>query len=239
MTAGPPATTERFDCLIVDDEQTLSESTAGYFNLFDVRTAWVATAQECFDFLDTHEVSLVLLDVNLGDDCGFEVCKQLRATTDVPILFVSARSSDDDVLLALHIGGDDYIAKPCSLSVLLAKVKAVLKRRAPDGEAPVTTQNLDELRFGDHRVDVAGQRVFRPDGEVQLTTMEFRLLAYLLRHRGRVVAKRELFAEVWGGRAGDGTLNVHIRRLREKLGDDEQRWIKTVWGTGYRFENEA
>jgi two-component system response regulator RegX3 len=235
MTVSPPAVPERYDCLIVDDERALSESTAGYFNLFDVPTAWVPTAAECYDFLAAHEVSLVLLDVNLEGESGFEVCKRLRATTDVPILFISARSSDDDVLLGLNIGGDDYIAKPYSLSVLLAKVRAVLKRYGAEAD---TEPDAGEIRFGDHRVDPVGRRVFGLEGEVPLTAMEFRLLEYLIRHRGRVLPKRELFAGVWGGRASDGTLNTHVRRLREKLHDDDQRWIKTVWSTGYLFEND-
>ena len=229
---------ERVDCLVVDDEQALSESTVGYFNLFDVSTAWVASAAECLAFLQTHEVSLVLLDINLDGDSGFELCKRLRDTTDVPILFISARSSDDDVLLALGLGGDDYIAKPYALSVLLAKVKAVLRRYGPSTQA-ADEPEADLVRFGEYRADLAARRVWGPSGEVTLTAMEFRLLAHLLCHRGRTVTKTELFTQVWGSpRTGDGTLNVHVSRLREKL-DPDSRWITTVWGTGYRFENEA
>jgi len=225
------------DCLVVDDEVALSESTVEYFTLFDVSTAWVATAAECFDFLASHQVSLILLDVNLGGDSGFEVCKRLRTETDIPILFISARSSDDDVLLALNIGGDDYITKPYLLSVLLAKVKAVLRRYGNSPAPPAPSAH--EIRFGDYRVDLASRLVFGPDGEVTLTAMEYRLLAYLLRHRGRVVPKAELFTGVWGSSiTNDATLNVHVGRLRAKLGDAEQRWITTVWGTGYQFADE-
>ena len=117
-----------YDCLIVDDEIALAETTSEYFNMFEVKTAFVTSAGECERFLEEHETSLILLDINLGNTSGFDLCKKLRKTTQIPILFISARSSDDDVLIALNIGGDDYIQKPYTLSILLAKVKAVLKR---------------------------------------------------------------------------------------------------------------
>ena len=117
-----------YDCLIIDDEKLLADSTAEYFNLFGVRTAAVYGAGACEDFLQRHRVGLLLLDINLEDGSGFTLCRRLRERSDMPILFISARSSDDDQIMALQIGGDDYIQKPYSLGVLLAKVKAVLKR---------------------------------------------------------------------------------------------------------------
>ncbi|MDR3037523.1 MAG: response regulator, partial [Coriobacteriales bacterium] len=122
-----------YHCLIVDDEVALSESTCEYFTMFDVSTAWVASAAECLAFLKQHRVDLILLDINLGDTSGFELCKRLRRESDLPILFISARGSDDDILLALTLGGDDYIQKPYALSVLLAKVKAMLRRSSGGG----------------------------------------------------------------------------------------------------------
>ena len=117
-----------YDCLIIDDEKLLADSTAEYFNLFGVKTALAYSVSDCRDFFKENRAELLLLDINLGDGSGFELCKELRQTTDIPILFISARTSDDNKIIALNIGGDDYIQKPCSLSVLLAKVKAVLKR---------------------------------------------------------------------------------------------------------------
>ncbi len=118
----------RYDCLIVDDEEALSQSTCEFFNMFGIKTFWVSDKTACFDFLLKNKVDLILLDINLGQSSGFEICKELRTTMDTPILFISARTSDDDVLLALNIGGDDYIQKPYSLNILMAKVKTVLKR---------------------------------------------------------------------------------------------------------------
>lgn len=117
-----------YDCLIIDDEKLLADSTAEYFNLFGVKTALAYSVSDCREFFKKNMAALLLLDINLGDGSGFELCKELREETEIPILFISARTSDDDQIIALSIGGDDYIQKPYSLSVLLAKVKAVLKR---------------------------------------------------------------------------------------------------------------
>jgi two-component system response regulator RegX3 len=225
----------RYNCLIVDDEEALSQSTCEYFNLFDVSCAWVPSAEDCREFLAAHEVDLILLDINLGGESGFALCRQLRQRFTIPILFISARNSDDDVLLALNIGGDDYIQKPYSLGVLLAKVKAVLKRCAADADEGAA----GVVRLGRNAVDLRAGRAFRDGADLNLKAMEFKLLAYLVRNRGRVVPKAELFSQVWGSAiTSDGTLNVHVRHLREKLEDDPQnpRLIKTVWGTGYLLE---
>ena len=117
-----------YKCLIVDDDITIAENTAEYFNIFDIKTAFVSSYEDAIDFLEENETSLVLLDINLGDRSGFELCKKIRQEFDMPILFISARKSDDDILTALNIGGDDYISKPFTMSILLAKVKAVLGR---------------------------------------------------------------------------------------------------------------
>jgi two-component system response regulator RegX3 len=219
-----------YDCLIVDDEPELASGVSEYFNLFGVGAHYVLNADDALSFLREHTVSLILLDINLGQGSGFELCKTLRETLDVPILFVSARTSSEDMLLALNIGGDDYIQKPFTLSVLLAKVKAVLKRYG----AKKTDSRL--------RVDAATERIYLDGAALSLTNMEYRLLKYLLDNRGRVVGKEELFEKIWSDSfVGDGTLNVHIRRLREKIEKDpnEPLLIKTVWGVGYVYDESG
>lgn len=221
----------QYDCLIIDDEKLLADSTAEYFNLFDVRTTVAYSALECRRFFLEHTAQLLLLDINLGDSSGFELCKELRRQTGIPILFISARTSDDDQVIALNIGGDDYIQKPYSLSVLLAKVKAVLKRY---GQHTAANYNDGYLSVDDHakQVSLAG----RP---VKLTALEFRLLSYLIQHENHVISKQELFENVWENKfTGDGTLNVHIRKIREAIERDpgNPRYILTVWGEGYRFQ---
>ncbi|MCL2364447.1 MAG: response regulator transcription factor [Defluviitaleaceae bacterium] len=225
----------KYDCLIVDDEVVLSESTCEYFNMFDVKTAWVADTGACLEFFAEHEASLILLDINLGDESGFDLCKHLRKTVDAPILFISARTSDDDMLLALNIGGDDYISKPYSLAVLLAKVKTVLKRYA----SAVVVTEADDFACGHFRIDFDAGLAFVGERKLELKAMEYKLLAYFVRNRNRIITKDELFKRVWEDTfVSDNTLNVHVRYLREKIEDNpkEPRYIKTAWGTGYIFE---
>jgi len=221
----------KYDCLIVDDEELLSESTCEYFNTFGVKTKWVSNAAACMDFFQSNETGLILLDINLGDSSGFELCKRLREKIDVPILFISARTSDDDMIMALNIGGDDYIQKPYSLSVLLAKVKAVLKRYQGDDESI--------FEYRDLKIDFTNMAIYVNGEKIQLKTMEYKLLAYLVKNKNRVITKDELFKNVWEDSiTGDNTLNVHIRRLRERIEENpnDPMYIKTIWGTGYVFE---
>ncbi len=220
----------KYGCLIVDDEKVLADSTAEYFNLFGVKTAVTYGADECRNFFKENSAELILLDINLGDGSGFDLCRQLRADTDIPILFISARTSDDDKIVALNIGGDDYIQKPYSLGVLLAKVKAVLKRY---GQASATDYSDGYLT-----VNFSSRQVNANGVTVKLTSLEFKLLVYLMENKDKVVSKQELFEKVWEDKfTGDGTLNVHIRRIREAIEPDpnKPKYILTVWGDGYKF----
>lgn len=220
----------KYNCLIIDDEKVLADSTAEYFNLFGVSTVAVYGADGCRKFLGGNTAELILLDINLADGSGFDLCKELRETTDIPILFISARTSDDDKIVALNIGGDDYVQKPYSLGVLLAKVKAVLKRF---GQAAAT-----EYSDGYLTVNFAAKQAYVGGNCVKLTALEFKLLSYLIENRGKVISKKELFEKVWEDKfTGDGTLNVHIRRLREAIekNPNEPEYLQTVWGNGYKF----
>ena len=223
------------ECLIIDDERVLADSTAEYFNLFGVKTSAVYSALECRKFFEENETELVLLDINLGDGSGFELCKELRGMTEIPILFISARTSDDDKIIALNIGGDDYIQKPYSLGVLLAKVKVVLRRYGQSAGGGYSEYGYSDGRLA---VDPYAKQVSVDGKPVKLTALEYKLLCYLIRNADRVVSKKELFEKVWENRfTGDGTLNVHIRKIREAIEREpgSPEYIITVWGDGYRF----
>ncbi len=220
----------KYDCLIIDDEKLLADSTAEYFNIFNVKAKAVYTAEECRAFFAENSADLLLLDINLGSDSGFQLCRELREKTTVPILFISARTSDDDQIAALNIGGDDYIQKPYTLGVLLAKVKAVLKRYGQSADSVYSDGWLT--------VDFNAKQALANGIPVKLTPLEFKLLAYLIQNENKVVSKQELFDKVWKDKfTGDGTLNVHIRKIREAIertpGSPE--YIITVWGDGYKF----
>lgn len=220
----------KYDCLIIDDEKILADSTAEYFNLFGVSSAVVYGAEECRAFFNDNTAELILLDINLGNDSGFQLCKELRGKTQIPILFISARTSDDDQIIALNIGGDDYIQKPYSLSVLLAKVRAVLKRY---GKQKINGYSDERLN-----VNLESGQVTVNGNPAKLTALEFKLLAYLIKNENKVISKRELFDNVWEDKfTGDGTLNVHIRRIREAIERDPgaPEYVLTVWGNGYKF----
>ena len=224
-----------YNCLIVDDETDLSKMTCEYFEMFDISCSYVESAADCMDFLKIHAVDILLLDINLSKESGFDLCKKIRQDYNLPILFISARQSDDDVLIALNIGGDDYIKKQYTLSVLLAKVKVILKRieqtkLVKTEVSPCGIQLLEEKLS----VSIKGK-------EIPLKAKEFALLKCLFEHRNSIVTKETLFEKVWGDSFySDGTLNVHIRKLREKLEDNpnEPKLIKTIWGTGYIFVYE-
>ena len=230
-----------YNCLIVDDEVELAKMTAEYFQMFDISTEYVDSAASCYDFIEKNDVDLILLDINLGDGSGFEVCKKVREQYQLPILFISARQSDDDVLIALSIGGDDYIKKPYSLSVLLAKVKINLKKVEQLKELSKANETAADLDDSSDvlRIDEATMSVILRGEMISLKAKEFALLKCLYEHKNTIVTKDTLFDEVWGDSFySDGTLNVHIRKLREKLEKDSNNpeYIKTIWGTGYILE---
>lgn len=227
----------RYSVLIIDDEKELAESTAEYFDMMGLSSKCVFSSAEALDFFRSNEAGVILLDINLGDSSGFTLCKTLRETIDAPILFISARSSDDDMVVALNIGGDDYITKPYSLNVLFLKVKAVLNRYESSGR-----KTGDVLTFGDLKIDNGAGIVYKKGKEVVLTAMEYKLLSYLAANRNKVIGKEEIFINVWEDSfVTDGTLNVHIRHLREKLEDDpnDPVFIKTARGRGYLFKAEG
>lgn len=225
----------KYDCLIIDDEKELADNTCEYFNMFDVKTKAVYSSAEANEFLSDNEPSLVLLDINLSDGSGFDLCKKIRQTMNIPILFVSARNTDDDKIIALNIGGDDYIEKPYSLGVLLAKVKVVLKRFAVSA-----TDVSDKTDFDDGylKTDSSNKAVFVNGVEKKITSIEWKLLEYLIENKNRLVTKNEIFDKVWNDKfTTDGTLNVHIRKIREAIEKDPQdpKYIVTVWKEGYKF----
>ena len=237
-----------YSVLIIDDEIELADSTAEYFNMFDIKSFAVYTAEDAVNFFKNNTCKLILLDINLGNASGFDLCKRLRKDYDIPILFISARSSDDDMVIALNIGGDDYITKPYSLNVLHVKVKVVLKRYEQSAErmnqsgsdgsqssGVVGSTSSGIFHLGSIEVDTEAALVRRNGEVVELTAMEYKLLVYLLENANKVVSKQRIFDNVWEDSfVSEGTLNVHLRHLREKIEEDPNtpKIIKTVRGMG-------
>ena len=239
---------ESYKVLMIDDDEMIATATSEYFNMFGVKTSYVTSYADAVAFLEEHDVSLLLLDINLGERSGFELCRKIRENYDLPIFFISARTSDDDVLIALNIGGDDYIKKPYTLSVLLAKVKAAVARYDRLRDNPHTVRNFQQTEDG--LVKLTGEvylntnirKIIAEGREITLKALEYKLLYYLFANRGKVVSKDDLLRDVWEDEhINEGTIAVHIRHLREKIEADpkEPQLIKTVWGVGYMMEETA
>ena len=219
-----------YDCLMIEDEVPLAENTCKYLNLSGINAAAVSGVEGYHEFIKGNTARMILLDINLGDGCGYNLCRQIREETQVPIIFVSCQTEEESILLGLNVGGDDFICKPYSLPILLAKVKAVL-RRCSVGDDRI-------ISFGECQVNMEEETLLRKGQPVLLKRMEMKLLLYLVRNRNRLVEKEELFKEVWQeAYVGDGTLNVHIRKLREKVEENPSSpvYIITEYGKGYMF----
>lgn len=178
---------------------------------------------------------LVLLDLMLPDMTGTEVCRTLKgspATKDIPVIMVTAKGEEIDRVVGFEVGADDYVVKPFSMRELVLRVRAILKRAQPSEEV------AELFNFGCLKVDKAAHRLWVNDKELQLTALEFRLLSTIYSRRGRVQTRDRLLVDVWGYQADvtTRTVDTHIKRLREKLGD-AGRYILTVRGVGYRFMN--
>ena len=239
---------ESYKVLMIDDDEMIATATSEYFNMFGVKTSYVTSYADAVAFLEKHDVSLLLLDINLGERSGFELCRKIRENYDLPIFFISARTSDDDVLIALNIGGDDYIKKPYTLSILLAKVKAAVARYDRLRDNPHTVRNFQQTEdglvklIGEVYLNTNIHKIIADGREITLKALEYKLLYYLFANRGKVVSKDDLLRDVWEDEhINEGTIAVHIRHLREKIEADprEPQLIKTVWGVGYMMEETA
>ncbi len=228
------------NCLVIDDELSIAKTICQYFNMFGITAEYSVDYEDGLKQISEKQPELILLDVNLGEKSGFDLCKNLRKNSDIPVIFISVRNTDDDILMSLGAGGDDYITKPFTMAVLLAKVKAVLKRNALLQEIEkYRPQPL--IRFGDIEVERRSNSIYKEGELVKLKPLELKMLLYLYDHRGIEITKDELLEKVWGDAfICEGTLSVHVRHLREKLENDPKnpQYIKTVWGRGYIFEAE-
>ena len=216
--------------MVVEDEASIASFVALYLKNagYGVRTA--ATGGDALTQAESERPDLIVLDLMLPDIDGIEVCRRIRKSSDVPILMLTARDEDVDKIIGLEVGADDYLTKPFNPRELVARVKSILRRSAPERKQIESKV----MRHGDLLID-AGRRETRVgEEEIQLAPKEFDLLWELLDHRGLVLTRDQLLERVWGYTfAGDTrTVDVHVRQLRRKLGDASP--IVTVWGVGYK-----
>src|SRR5687768_8413253 len=216
--------------LVVEDEASIASFVSLYLKNagYDVQVA--PTGEDALSKAEAQQPALIVLDLMLPDIDGIEVCRRIRRLSDVPILMLTARDEDVDKIIGLEVGADDYLTKPFNPRELVARVKSVLRRSAPERRDRESAQ----LRHGDLHVDAGRREVRVGEQEIQLAPKEFDLLWELLDHRGLVLTRDQLLERVWGYTfAGDTrTVDVHVRQLRRKLGEASP--IVTVWGVGYK-----
>lgn len=224
--------------LIVDDDKNICELLRLYISKEGYTTYLAYDGESALAAFEEHKPDLVLLDVMMPKIDGWEVCRRIRLTSDVPIIMLTAKGETFDKVLGLELGADDYVVKPFETKEVVARIKAVLRRcgsaeehEGMNKDGAIEYENLS-LDMGSYELKVNGKLVEAPPKELEL-------LAYLASHPNRVFTRNQLLDDVWGfDYFGDSrTIDVHIKRLREKLEGASEKWgLKTVWGVGYKFE---
>ena len=218
--------------LVVEDDKQIAELIRDFLEAEGFRVRLAGSGRETSEQLRRGGLDLVLLDVMLPDESGFEICRRLRRDSTVPVLFLSARDGDADKIRGLGLGGDDYIVKSATPAEVVARVKAVLRRAAP------AARGLQTRRFGELEVDLAAHEARCEGRKIELTAREFGLLSVLVEHPRQVFSRDQLFELVWGSFGDRSAVAVYIGRLRQKIEPDPAtpRYIVTVWGAGYRLD---
>lgn len=226
--------------LVVDDEKLIVKGLK--FSLeqdgYEVDCAY--DGEEALEMARSSEYDIILLDIMLPKLTGFEVCQQLRETSDVPVIMLTAKGDDMDKILGLDYGADDYITKPFNVLEVKARMKAILRRSKSDRTKKQPADEGSVIEAGDLKLDTANRRAYIEGVEVNLTAKEFDVLELLAKNPRKVYGRTDLLDLVWGkDYPGDGrTVDVHVRRLREKIekSPGDPRYVRTKWGVGYYFE---
>jgi DNA-binding response OmpR family regulator len=224
--------------LLVEDEAQTRSVVEAYLERDGYWVTAVGDGQAALDAFKTHRYDALVLDLNLPNVSGEEVCRVVRDSSDVPIIMLTAKGAEEERIAGLDLGADDYLVKPFSPRELVARVRALLRRANTENEP-----QRARLEFGPLAIDVAGHRVYVDGAEIELTASEYKLLTTLSRYPGRVYSRMELVEKVLGYdfEGYERAIDSHVKNLRAKLGDDpkEPRFIHTVFGVGYRFEPPA
>ncbi|MCD6546402.1 MAG: response regulator transcription factor [Thermotogae bacterium] len=220
--------------LVVDDEIPLTEVISAYLINAGYFVDAANDGRSALELFDNREYDLIILDLMLPDIQGEEIIRRIRQRSNVPVIMLTAKTDEDDVVSGLKLGADDYITKPFSMKVLLARVESVLRRSKDD--IPKTSI----LRIGDIEIDFSDGSVYKNKNRVNLTPTEFKLLSFLASNPGKTYSREELLRKIWGIDSSIKTrvLDVTIKNIRKKIGDTEKpyKYIHTDFGKGYRFE---
>lgn len=219
--------------LIVDDEFEMRELISLMLQQGGMEVTQASNGEEAYYLLKNEQINLVLLDVMMPGEDGFAVCATIRETSNIPIIFLTAKDANEDKVRGLTLGGDDYIVKPFTASELLARIQAVMRRYQPNQEG-----NEQLIIRNGISLDEIARRVIVENKEIPLTLKEFDLLHLFMRQPNIVYTREQLLEKIWSldYAGGTRTVDTHIKTLRLKLGRDFGKVIQTVWGIGYRFE---
>jgi DNA-binding response OmpR family regulator len=223
--------------LVVDDEREIVHMIKDFLQIYSLEVVEAYSGEEALEKLD-ERVRLVILDINMEGMSGIDTCKKLREITNIPIIFLTAKSSQSDKVLGLGIGGDDYMTKPFDPIELVARVKACI-RRYWEYNGQALEEHDEVIRFGPLIIYPEHYRVLKDGIPVTLTGKEFELFLYMVRNVGLVMTKEQILNKIWGSNAYDyNVVSTNIKRLRRKIEEDPDNpvYIKTVWGVGYVFE---
>jgi DNA-binding response OmpR family regulator len=232
---------EKYKVLIIEDDEDISMIEQTYLEASGFETLIVSDGNKAITTLKTEKIDLILLDLMLPGNSGFEICKEIRAELDIPILMVTARTDSVDKIRGLGLGADDYIAKPFDPAELVARVNANIRQYIRVAKMNQTEQEQkdDEVCVGNIRILLKGWKVYKGDKEIRFPHREFELLRFMAENPNIVFTKEQLFEKIWGyDYVGDiATVMVHINRIRKKIEDNSKnpKILETVWGAGYRL----
>jgi DNA-binding response OmpR family regulator len=224
------------EVLIIEDEQELAELIGLYLENEGIHTAWAESAEIGLELLAEHTFDLIVLDINLPGMDGFEFLQEFRRNSRVPVIIVSAREADEDIIMALGVGADEFVTKPFTPRVLSARVRAVLRRTKV-----FANEERRLYRFADFELDYEGYNLKKDGGLIPMAAREFEILRFLVEHAGKTFSLQEVYDRVWGQEYGDlSAVSVYIQRIRKKIEVDFHNpvFIKTIHGKGYLFARE-
>lgn len=222
--------------LVVDDDREIVESTAIFLKAegYEVKKAY--TGLEALDIVMSEDIQLILLDIMMPELDGIQTLMKIRESKNIPVILISAKSEDSDKILGLNIGADDYITKPFNPSEMVARVKSQLRRYTQLGAMEVTKNRIE---IGGLVLDTDAKTAYVDGDTVRLTPIEYKILELLCKNPNRVFSADEIYSKVWNDEAvNDNTIAVHVRHIREKIeiNPKEPRYLKVVWGIGYKME---
>ncbi|GAA0068773.1 response regulator transcription factor [Clostridium sardiniense] len=231
----------RYSILLCDDEKEILDVLEVYLSKEGYKILKATNGVEALEIYKNNDVNIAVIDIMMPKINGIRVVKELRENSNIPIIMLSAKSRDEDKILGLNIGADDYITKPFNPLEVVARVKAQLRRvyKLIDGES----DGKEIIKIGEVELDRYNVKVRFRDKELELTSIEYKIIKYLMENAGRILTKNQIFEEVWNEvfLGGDNTIMVHISRLREKIEDNSKKpkYLKTIRGLGYKFEKNV